>query len=335
MSVELVYAGSITIRRYRTKLKGHSVGFGKCGHHGSFFGVQKYGTEEAAFEAAKSYRRETSDKLGLTTVRPSMESFWERVTNCGFLHTENQSNQYFAGFLDGDGCISMSKEYLICVGVSQSCDSQIPLVIEYLQYRYGGCLSSTKRNARTAHIIRVSGLSSVPILTNMATNSILKTGQAEIALHCFGGEVSKEDIYNQLANCKLLESYQRVNAREYTDRLTLPYIAGIFDAEGCITFDGSIRVKLAQRSSPSLLGMIHEFFGGRGSVENNDYIVWHAADAASVLELIEPYLVYKRDQAICALKIREYSTIHVQKRTVDDKNHIVQLASYIKSQKYT
>ena len=63
--------------------------------------------------------------------------------------------------------------------------------------------------------------------------------------------------------------------KEYKERLNEKYVAGLFDAEGCITFKtvrNSISVSLiiTQRSNPYILNYIKELYENKYNIKFSD-----------------------------------------------------------------
>ena len=74
--------------------------------------------------------------------------------------------------------------------------------------------------------------------------------------------------------------------------LSLPYTAGMFDSDGCISFNGnSVSISISQKDPAIRIALQHQF-GGR-----SHGISWHANSLwREFLELIVPYTIEKRQQ---------------------------------------
>jgi hypothetical protein len=329
---EKIYAGSFTT----LKGKSFQIEFGAIRAFSRTFSEVKYGSVDMARVAAEAYRREVSDRQGLTVTRPSLVGFWEMIKDLGFLHTEDVSDEYVGGIMDGDGCISIDKRYQLQVCIGQSCNQESPLVIEYLNHRFGNRIDSHERiniNTRKVHRITLTGENARIILNCMRATCALKKDQAEIAMDFLDGRLSKSEAYAYLLQAKELKVYKTVEIDR--SRLTLPYIAGLFDAEGCVQIAHTgLQINLAQKQSPRILYALAEMFPGGRVGDHEGKVTWCAEGATRFLKSIEPFLVHKRSQVLCALKAREFVVVHPRKRTIEDKRHLKSLLDYVKAQKH-
>jgi hypothetical protein len=85
----------------------------------------------------------------------------------------------------------------------------------------------------------------------------------------------------------------------YLSRLNIEYIAGLFDAEGCIYIDHNlknIRVSIAQKNHPKILHEIVKFLGF-GKVETYEFKIYKKDDCLKFIRLIIPHLIVKYNQA--------------------------------------
>lgn len=102
--------------------------------------------------------------------------------------------------------------------------------------------------------------------------------------------------------------------------LSIGYIAGFFDGEGCIGIysyrhgkyrSTGMQVKIAN-TNPVVLLAIQERFGGKIKTRTPKggnlplYILsWDSAKALAVLKMLEPHLLVKKDQATLAIEFWE------------------------------
>jgi LAGLIDADG-like domain len=323
--------GEVTAYRVSTTIPGYSS---------KYFSASNYGNVELAEQAAIAYQIYVSDKHGKTVVRPSMEGFWNRLVNLGFLHWQEDSDQYVAGLFDGDGCISMDSDTGIVVTISQACDKEVPLVIQYLRHKYDARYTlhkARKDEHRDQHVVSVYDRYARELLTHIAEHSILKVDQARAALSYMNREADRDTVRSYLTASKVFDAYRKVDVYRYQDRLTAPYMAGLFDAEGCAVCDptGRVHNKIYQFSSLKLLELIREHYGGTIHISKKSAeVCWCGIEAVNLYRLIEPYLVHKREQVVCCMKIHEYSVVPGRKRTAEDKKNVAQLAAYVKAQKH-
>lgn len=93
--------------------------------------------------------------------------------------------------------------------------------------------------------------------------------------------------------------------------MNLSYVAGFFDADGCVTIGHHrsgiphVIVDISQKY-PGILDLIWEVVpGGRIRQDTNGYwrLVWYGRDGLEFLKLIAPYLVIKQKRAELAIKL--------------------------------
>ena len=113
-------------------------------------------------------------------------------------------------------------------------------ILELLQKKYGGLIyksSRVKENHRREYIHILRGEDCKPILKDLKQGSILKYEQVLIAKK-FIKLVNKPN--RDIAKFELFDKIRELNAREKHstikpyENISIPYIAGLFDAEGHI-----------------------------------------------------------------------------------------------------
>jgi hypothetical protein len=97
------------------------------------------------------------------------------------------------------------------------------------------------------------------------------------------------------------------------EMLTVPYIAGLFDAEGHIkmTALGSLSITLAQSSCPRMLESIRDKMAS-GTASRSEFAAY-GRNAVAFLRAVDPYLKVKRDQCRVVLE-GEHALAHFCKR---------------------
>jgi hypothetical protein len=240
-----------------------------------------------------------------------------------------------AGLYDGDGCISFDARYNLRCVLQQSSASERPLVIDYIHYRFGGCLfvATLPPPAMTSYGIGIYGTNARELLIMLSNYAIVKRDQALIALSVLDRKMENTIAYEALKASKLKSSYLKRDINEAS--LTLPYIAGLLDAEGSTgIYQGcAIKASICQRSGVNLLQAINRGYGG--TVSPAGTIEWCSTAAVEFLLQIERYLVHKRKQVICVIQALDFTRIHTLKRTADDNEHLARLSAYVKGQKKT
>ena len=216
---------------------------------------------------------------------------------------------YVAGFFDGDGSICITQGLSLQIQFSQC----VKPVLEKLQSIFGGSMYSRQgknENQRTQYSLRLCGRDCKKLLKYLDVGSIMKWDQIQIAkqfinLNNFQGlESRKIELREKMR--RLNKSYKKTHNKPY-QKMCWEYIAGIFDAEGCIyakmkqrknkTFRYLIGyIKISQKNDFQLLETIRKFVGhGRTGDKDNwkterlDFIKYD-------LNRILPLLIVKKNQ---------------------------------------
>lgn len=219
--------------------------------------------------------------------------------------------RYIAGFCDGDGSINISKVgpagkqgYLLKAEISQ-CNEKFLSTINASLGGIGKIYKDSRESkyrGETSWTLRFCGKVAKPLLEIMATHGIIKAKQACLGLKFLdlprmNAGAEKEIVRQQMSALNADKSYEKPMSR-----MSIPYIAGLFDAEGnvyrSIDDSGKVRmyVKITQKSDPAVLQHIAEYLGyGKVSEESrwkiysqHNITAFHAATAA--------YLHIKKDK---------------------------------------
>lgn len=224
------------------------------------------------------------------------------------------SPYFVGGFFDGDGSICIDKNYCLQVSFSQ-CP---PEILHKLQGVFGGKIyKRDNTNKRDQHNLRVCGTECEKIIRYLDIGCILKWEQIQVAKKFIrlGGvwnlEQEKETKYQEMKS--LNNSYKKTHTIDRYGLINWEYLAGLFDAEGCIqtrskrtnkgTFDSINYIKITQSYCLKFLEAIKKFVG-HGRIETNnvwktdriDFVKW---DLNKMLK----YLVVKKHQAQWALDL--------------------------------
>jgi hypothetical protein len=241
-----------------------------------------------------------------TPFKPLVEGEWEI------------SPYYVSGFFDGDGSICIDKNLCLQVSFSQCA----PEILLKLQGIFGGiiykCDMSHKPNQRDQHNLRICGRECEKVLVYLDKGSIMKWDQIQVA-KIFIRMNNLQDLTEEKTQLKdqmtaLNKSYKKTHDKRY-GILNWEYIAGIFDAEGCIeTYKkktkkgysyGMSYIKITQKNDYRLLEEIKSFIG-HGRVEGK--ILWKTERIDFVkwdLQKILPLLIVKRKQSEWLLEFFE------------------------------
>jgi hypothetical protein len=276
------------------------------------FPFARHGGRRKAFDAAHQHRNEYAAKFGLVqTVRLRLRTVDVR--------------SYFAGFFDGDGCISVSPGTGFCLDTHQSApygQTTAPRVLEELQRYYGGTIyachqtEEEKKTKKPMWMWTVPGQLARRAVQDVAAYGIIKRPQAQLVLEHFA-HVPKDnaqlkfnrrtvnDLKDQITEMKSLEQYGKVPIDPA--RLTVPYIAGLADAEGCLSLGSTTSTRtqemleIAQFSCPPLLEAIKAKYSEqayiRRAYDAHWTVQWRGTGANRMLTVLRPHLIVKRDQA--------------------------------------
>lgn len=199
--------------------------------------------------------------------------------------------QAIAGFFDGDGCIhayiTEQRTMNIHASAVQAHNSEEPPELLRLQASFDGYISKKGDNSkwRQRWSWRLTNRSRVlGFLKVIAAHGVIKAPQALIALRYLEERGSDDETIIGIARAK--DAYARVDIDH--GRITPPYLAGLFAAEGCVTISTvSVVSQLSQKSCPRLLDAVAGIYGGGVSRRTALYICGEKAIA--FLSAIRPY----------------------------------------------
>ena len=226
---------------------------------------------------------------------------------------------YIAGFIDGDGCIFIRKiadGYQSGFTITQ-CRTNI---LQIIRYHFGGSItSSANRNDKTINLMDDSNEYYYKHNIRNQYNLLIRNNEYQVLLDYLQNSfIIKEKQYqclyefNKLANlpnkyeekeelyskCSSLNKTCEVD-EVYLTRLNIEYIAGLFDAEGCIYIKNntfSFCISIAQKNHPKILHEIVKFLGF-GKVETYEFKIYKKIDCLKFIKLIIPHLIVKYNQA--------------------------------------
>ena len=226
---------------------------------------------------------------------------------------------YIAGFIDGDGCIFIRKitdGYQSGFTITQ-CRTNI---LQIIRYHFGGSItSSANRNDKTINLMDETNEyyhkhnirnqynllirnNEYQILLDYLKNSFIIKKKQYQCLYEFNKLANlpnkceeKEELYLKCSNlnkiCKLDEIY--------LSRLNIEYIAGLFDAEGCIFIDHNLKnitISIAQKNHPKILNEIVQFLGF-GKNTKYEFKIYKKDDCLKFIQLVKSHLIIKYNQA--------------------------------------
>lgn len=228
---------------------------------------------------------------------------------------------YIAGFIDGDGCIFIRKiadGYQSGFSITQSRTN----ILQVIRYHFGGSITtSTKRNSNTTNIMDSDGHYH-KFNTRNQYNLLIRNNEYQILLDYLQSSfIIKETQYqclqefNKFSNltnkgeekdkmhviCSECNVKCNINEANLL-RLNGEYIAGLFDAEGCIYINKQKHTKfyisITQKNHPLILHEIVQYLGF-GSIDGEQkFKIYKKSDCLQFIHLIKNHLIVKYNQAI-------------------------------------
>lgn len=214
---------------------------------------------------------------------------------------------YIAGWFDAEGCVKGSKRVSIT--------NTYLLMLQYLQYQYGGSISHNngRNSTKNRYMWYVDGNNALSFLLQVTPYLIEKKPQAELFIGVrtkpsWETGVTKSGAVQLSRQLKKVVSDYKVELP--MEETSLSYLAGWFDGEGCIQIVGStLHVSITNTFHP-LLSFLQEVFAGTihdtTQPDNTKPVyMWRicANNALVFLTCITPYLREKRPQAELAIDL--------------------------------
>lgn len=253
------------------------------------------------------------------------------LTNHGIPPHMQLSIDYIAGLIDGDGTIAAHKED-IRMEITQ-CDPR-PLLM--LQRQFGGHIrlveAKTESRRRQFHY-SMRAHQCKPLLTALKDRLYLKRKRATVALESLdmkSTNVCIEDIRAKLSELRNLQSkLDDVDVAAAVSSMSIEYIAGLFDAEGCLSSGEKgkyIRSQLSitQRSSEDILDAV-QCVVGYGTLTKDRFMLYATKDILMFIEEIGPHIVVKRSQLDAYVQMTQTCDIDNKKKwmkKIADAKHV-------------
>jgi hypothetical protein len=230
------------------------------------------------------------------------------------------------------------------VEVSQSCNQIEPPELGFIHRFYGGSLYSASRaSKRKSWTLSIHTKAESPkILSVIADYGIVKRAQAVEALRYIKDGRSDPDMtYDLILSCN--NNYQNIVID--ANRLTFPYIAGLFAAEGCVGMYAKTsgpRPKIQAISVISQKGCVRLLHAirtklGFGSVNTRE-IRFSSGQTKKFLEQIKPYLRASQKVSQVNLVWKHVSSSAYEqrkKRTTEQREEIESMVKELKRLKKT
>lgn len=257
---------------------------------------------------------------------------------------------YIAGFIDGDGCIFIRKitdGYQSGFTITQ-CRTNI---LQIIRYHFGGSITSSanrndkiinlmdeaneyyhKHNVRNQYNLLIRNNEYQVLLDYLRNSFIIKENQYK-CLYEFNKLANLQNKYEEkeelYSKCSCLNKTSEVDEL-YLARLNIEYIAGLFDAEGCIYIKNnsfSFCISIAQKNHPKILYEIVKFLGF-GKVETYEFKIYKKVDCLKFIQLIIPHLIVKYNQTIAFEKFLNTDKISMKEimyKICNSEKHEIEL----------
>lgn len=220
------------------------------------------------------------------------------------------SPYFLSGFFDGDGSICITEGLSLQIQFTQCVVS----ILNKIKDIFGGSLYKSEarnENCRDTYSLRFCGRDCEEILKYLDIGSIMKWEQIQIAKQFInmnklnGLESKKVELKEKMR--KLNKSYKKTHNKPY-DKINWEYIAGIFDAEGCIYMRQHQKhqssefkhkfgyIKITQTNDYKLLEKIREFVGHGRTDDKTSWKTERIDFAKWDLNKISPLLIVKKKQ---------------------------------------
>ena len=230
---------------------------------------------------------------------------------------------YIAGFIDGDGCIFIRKikdGYQSGIQITQ-CRTNI---LQVIRYHFGGTITSnTNRNNKLFNILNKKDNYIYKYNVRNQYNLLIRSDEYQVILNYIKNNIIIKQIqinslyeFNKIVNLqnKLKEKEELFNICNQNNlnhsvnniidvnKLNIEYIAGLFDAEGCLYISTDLKkykISISQKNHPYILHKIKEFLGfGLVCSKNINYIINNKIDCLQFISLIKNNIIVKYNQAI-------------------------------------
>jgi hypothetical protein len=244
---------------------------------------------------------------------------------------------YIAGLIDGDGCIFIRKianGYQSGITITQ-CRSN---VLQVIRYHFGGSITTStnrnnkaedmlddtgefyhKHNRRNQYNLMLRSNEYKLLLDYIRYAFVIKQPQIECLYKFYKlADIpnlieSKEELYQQ---CKTYNENKIMDKTQLL-RISIEYIQGLFDAEGCIYIDKTdickFRISLSQKNQPVVLEKIKVFLGFGHKSDNISYFIYNKADCLKFIALMKPGLIVKYNQAVAFETYLTTDSIEIKK----------------------
>jgi hypothetical protein len=239
---------------------------------------------------------------------------------------------YIAGFIDGDGCIFIRKikdGYQTGISVSQSRTN----ILQVLRYHFGGSIvdSHVKNrvdgNRRNEYCLFIRSYEYDEIINYIKDSVVIKVPQMN-SLSSFsklanrpGFETEKQALYE---TCSTFNQTKNIPSEQLKlDRINYAYVAGLFDAEGCICirrretkYDWFISI--TQKSYPAVITHLISFLGFGSINEGFRFKIYKTSNCLQFLSIVKPFCIVKLKQIELFEEFLTCNNLNLQKEIFEE-----------------
>eukprot|EP00438_Fugacium_kawagutii_P036538 Skav228172 [mRNA] locus=scaffold1728:22897:31783:+ [translate_table: standard] len=234
-------------------------------------------------------------------------------------------DRYFAGFFDGDGCVTAQSNLSGCALILAQSTVNARVLFQFLA-RHGGsiCAENPGRGSTSPTIVwRAYGQSAQQAASILFRHCLVKREQLRIVISWPSRKDEREVCHKRLGILKI------TNPDFASDQqISWPYLAGFFDAEGCVSVDRAskaVRLDIGQRHA-AILRIIQGFLLDKLPARHNSMklyagqnshalVIGRTPTSIEILEnLLHHGLQWKRQTAVHVLGAQKSSRSHATLR---------------------
>jgi hypothetical protein len=231
---------------------------------------------------------------------------------------------YIAGLIDGDGCIFIRKiknGYQTGISIAQSRTN----ILQVIRYHFGGSITTSANRNNHLEDMKDEDTNYSKYAKRNQYNLLIRSNEYQVILdYIKDALILKKEQMNCLCEFSVLANrlnkntekeslYQRycgIMKNSIADtvkialniELSIEYIQGLFDAEGCVYLDkqkpSKFYMSITQKTYPYILHKIKDFLGF-GYIEGNIvYKIFKKSDCLEFIALIKEKLIVKYNQVL-------------------------------------
>ena len=266
---------------------------------------------------------------------------------------------YIAGFIDGDGCIFIRKitdGYQSGISITQ-CRTNI---LQIIRFHFGGSITTTanrnnkitntmneknyydKHTQRNQYNLLIRSNEYSLLLKYIKNNMVIKNCQISCLnqflqlVNLQNKSEEKEELYMKCSDY----NKQKISNNIIFGNITIEYIAGLFDAEGCFyiclkKFSKSY-ISITQKNNPNVLVYISEFLGFGNIDCENKFKIYKQSDCLKFIQLVKEQLIVKYNQAEAFetfLKINDTNIKQQMYSICNKEKHEIEIKEQLDEQK--